>query len=115
MGCCTVAKGNLGKPPEWLMRAYLRLLVTGIAKDSQPLREEYWNNVILSNDIIDLIAEFAGMPVHQNAPFRKGEFSLENSYKNYEMTIRSGRRCLTKADYDELNELCASIFFPCGL
>ena len=95
MGCCVVAKANLGKPPEWMMRMYLRLVIVGISKEAQPSMEDYWKVVDLKDDVIDLIGELAGMPVHKNAPIREGEYSVENSFKKYEVAMREGRRCCT--------------------
>ena len=103
MSCCIVSKHNLRDAPEWIQRMTLRLAIkvacAEVANDLGPLSyrhrfaaaiktasvavtAEYYGRVdppeytnLLSDHVIELIGEFAGLPVSRDPPWREGELS----------------------------------------
>ena len=111
MGCCMVAKADLGQPLEWMMRAYLRMLMTGISKEAAEKKNECWEKVEVTDNIVNLIGEFAGMPVPKDAELREGEFSFKNCHERYLCETQEGRCQLSGAAFDLLNKLVGSAIF----
>ena len=99
MSCCMVSKHNVGDPPEWIQRMTLRVAIkvacAEVANNLGPLLymhrfaavikaasvavvAEHYSRVdppeytnILSDHVIELISEFAGLPVSRDPPWRE--------------------------------------------
>ena len=132
MACCMVSKHNLGCPPEWIQRMTLRVAIqvacAEVANNLDPLvyrhrfaaaieaasvtldLPEYTN--LLSDHVIELIGEFAGLPVSCDPPWREGELSFKKTHAMWARCSRSGRHKMTQEAHKRDNAKCGSSFYP---
>ena len=92
MPCCMVSKYNLGQPPEWLMRTFLRHVI--VAASRMAANE-------LPDAVVDLIGSMAGLPVLKDAIRRTGEMCFSKSNLLWQRLTKSGRHRLTAEADDE--------------
>jgi len=85
MHCCLVHKSNLGQPPEWLHRRYLRALVAA---------PHEW-----CDRVIDKIGNFLGRPLVKDQPRREGEYCFKKTHDKWQLTT-GGRLTLNARDHN---------------
>jgi hypothetical protein len=96
MPCCLVHKSNLGQPPEWLQRRYLRALVSAPSE---------WED-----SIIELIGAFLGKPLVKDPRKREGEFCFQKTHAKWHQLTAGGRLTLNANDHKRANDLFGSSF-----
>ena len=112
MPCCLVAKENLGRPPQWLMRLFVRRAIAAAsARRSSLLGEQEVANVHLPDAIVDSIALLSALPVVEDPPRREGHLSFAHTHKKWRRLTRDGRHRLTQADHQRDNAAVGSSFY----
>ena len=101
MPCCMVSKYNLGQPPEWLMRTFLRHVI--VAASRMAANE-------LPDAVVDLIGSMAGLPVLKDAIRRTGEMCFSKSNLLWQRLTKSGRHRLTAEAHKRSNTRVGSSF-----
>ena len=96
MPCCLVHKNNLGQPPEWLQRRYLRALVSAPSE---------WED-----SIIELIGAFLGNPLVKDPGKREGEFCFQKTHAKWHQLTAGGCLTLNANDHKRANDLSGSSF-----
>ena len=96
MPCCLVHKNNLGQPPEWLQRRYIRALA------SAPREWE--------DSIIELIGDFLGKPLVKDPRKREGEYCFQKTHAKWQQMTAGGRLTLNATDHKRANDLSGSSF-----
>ena len=73
MPCCMVERGDLGRPPQWLMRLFVRRVIAAVAeKESLERGEVDTPEYDLPDDVVDLIGHMSGLEVTKDPPSREG-------------------------------------------
>jgi hypothetical protein len=63
MPCCMVSRNELGQPPEWLMRLFLRhVIIAASRKAASDRSEDEPSSYQLPDDVVDRIGAMAGVP-----------------------------------------------------
>ncbi len=111
MPCCLVSKSDLGRPPEWLMRMFLRHVITAASNAAAVQHAEVpWGIRQLPDNVIDLIGDLSGLPVVRDAPQREGSYSFEYTHNRWMSLSRGGRHQRTQAEYQRDNASVGSSF-----
>ena len=101
MPCCMVSKKNLGQPPEWLMRMFLRHAITAAARIGANELPDY---------VIDIIGAMAGLPVLRDADRRTGEKCFVKTNLLWQDLTKKGKFKLQGEAYKKANERVGSSF-----
>ena len=69
MPCCMVSKDNLGRPPRWLQRLFLKHAVhAASSRAAHRENESAVPYIDLPERAIDLIGQLSGLPVTEDPP-----------------------------------------------
>ena len=112
MPCCLRAKSQLGVPPAWLMRMFLRRVIGAAAKQKAINNRQAVPYVELPDAAVDLVSEMWGHPVIPDRPKREGKYTYKKCHKRYKKLTRGGRHTLTKAMFKLVNAMVGSAFHP---
>jgi hypothetical protein len=111
MPCCMVSRNELGQPPEWLMRLFLRhVIIAASRKAASDRSEDEPSSYQLPDDVVDRIGAMAGLPVLSDAARRVGDMCFTNSNRLWQELTRGGKHHLTQDAHRLANARVGSAF-----
>ena len=82
MTCCMVPKGNLGDPPAWLWRMFLRRALIAVSNDAAGDSEQR-HRIELPDRAVELVASMAGWPVYRDYLRRDGNLAFHKTHAEW--------------------------------